>query len=200
MNDLFNEKAKGWDINEMVLQLSKNISAAIVENIELNKQMQVMDFGAGTGLITEKIIPHVKHVVAVDISQAMLNELAAKDSINGKVEIICQDITEQPLDKKFDLIMSAMAMHHVKDTALLFQRFAEHLKPEAKVAIADLDSEDGTFHPADIEGVYHHGFDREDLKDIMQKNGFKDINFVTALTVEKEINNFPVFLVTATKV
>lgn len=200
MADLFNEKAKGWDINEMVLQLSKNISAAIVDNLELNEQMQVMDFGAGTGLITEKIVPHVNNIVAVDISQAMLNELAEKDDFNDRVEIICQDITEQPLDKKFDLIMSAMAMHHVKDTALLFQRFAEHLKPEAKVAIADLDAEDGTFHPVDVEGVYHHGFDRDELKDIMKKKGFKDINFITALTVEKENNDYPVFLVTATKV
>jgi len=199
MSDLFNEKAKDWDVNEMVLQLSTSISSAILKNIQVNNEMQVMDFGAGTGLITSRISPHVKHVVAVDISEAMLKELSSKSELKNNVEVVCQNIIEQSLDQKFDLIMSAMAMHHVKDTDLLFQRFAEHLKPGAKVALADLDSEDGSFHPADIEGVYHDGFDRNQLKNVMKKQGFEDIKFVTALTVDKEVKSYPVFLVTATK-
>ena len=110
---------------------------------------------------------------------------------------MCQDITKQPLEEKFDVIMSAMAMHHVEDTDLLMQRLFEHLKPDARLALVDLDAEDGTFHPADIEGVYHDGFDREELKTIMEKNGFKDIKFVTAHTVDKEEKKYPIFLVTA---
>ena len=199
MSDLFTEKAKDWDVNEMVLQLSNATSSAILENIEFNEQMQVMDFGAGTGLITSQIAAHVGSITAVDISQAMLDKLVEKTDLKGKVQTVCQDITEQPLDAKFDVIMSAMAMHHVKDTNLLMQRFAEHLKPGAKVALADLDSEDGSFHPADIEGVYHDGFDRENLKQTLEKNGFKDIQFVTAHTVNKEVKSYPIFLVTATK-
>ena len=129
----------------------------------------------------------------------MLDKLAEKINLNDKVKTVCQDITEQPLDAKFDVIMSAMALHHVKDTNLLMQRFSEHLKPGAKVALADLDSEDGSFHPADIEGVFHDGFDRENLKKMLEKNGFKDIQFITAHTVNKEVKSYPVFLVTATK-
>lgn len=199
MSDLFTEKAKDWDVNDMVLQLSTAIGGSILENVELNDQMQVMDFGAGTGLITSHVFPQVKNIIAVDVSQAMLDKLIAKPEFHGKVEAVCQDITEQPLNLKFDLIMSAMAMHHVKDTQLLFKRFAEHLKPGAKIAIADLDAEDGSFHPEEVEGVYHNGFDQNDLKKELQENGFKDINFVTAHTVKKEDKTYPVFLVTATK-
>ena len=200
MSDLFNEKAKDWDVNEMVLQLSNATSSAILENIDFNNQMQVMDFGAGTGLITSQVAPLVASITAVDVSQAMLDKLAEKAELKGKVQTICQDITKLPLDMKFDVIMSAMAMHHVEDTNLLFQRFAEHMSSGAKIAIADLDAEDGTFHPADIEGVYHDGFDRNELKNKLQKNGFENIQFVTAHTVNKETKSYPVFLVTATKV
>ena len=199
MSDLFNEKAKDWDVNEMVLQLSKATSSAILENVVLNDQMQVMDFGAGTGLITSHILPKVKNIVAVDVSKAMLEALAAKEDFHGKVEAVCQDIPGRPLNRKFDLIMSAMAMHHVKDTNLLIQRFAEHLEEGAKVAISDLDAEDGTFHPADVEGVFHDGFERDNLKNLLKKNGFEHIQFVTAHTVNKEGKNYPVFLVTAVK-
>ena len=199
MSDLFTEKAKEWDKNEMVLQLSKETSSAILENIKFNDQMQVMDFGAGTGLITSQIASHVDLVTAVDISQSMLDKLIEKTDLTDKVNIVCQDILERPLNKKFDLIMSAMALHHVKDTDLLLLRFAEHLKTGAKIALADLDAEDGSFHPEDIEGVYHDGFEREDLKTILEKNGFNDIRFVTAHTVNKDSKNYPIFLVTATK-
>lgn len=197
MSDLFTEKAKDWDVNEMVVELSNATSAAILENIEFNDQMQVMDFGAGTGLISSKILPHVASITAVDISQAMLDKLTEKVELKDKVQTVCQDITKQPLDMKFDVIMSAMAMHHVEDTSLLMQSLSQHLKQGAKVALLDLDSEDGTFHPADAEGVYHDGFNRDELKSIMEKNGFTNIKFVTAHTVNKEVKSYPVFLVTA---
>ena len=199
MSDLFNEKAKEWDQNEMVLQLSKGTSSAILENINFNDQMQVMDFGAGTGLITAQIAPHVSSVTAVDISQSMLDKLEEKTNLKDKVKTVCQDITKQPLEQKFDVIMSAMAMHHVEDTNLLIQRFSEHMNSGAKVALADLDSEDGYFHPAEVEGVYHDGFDRANLQSILEKNNFIDVKFVTAHTVKKEAKSYPVFLVTATK-
>lgn len=199
MADLFNEKAKDWDVNEMVLQLSSAIGSAILKNIEFNEHMQVMDLGAGTGLISTHIAPRVKSIVAVDTSQAMLDKLVNKPDLAGKVKTVCQDITEKPLDTEFDVIMSAMAMHHVKDTDLLLQRFYEHLKPGAKLAVADLDKEDGSFHPADIEGVFHHGFDRSELKNSLQKQGFQDIQFITAHTIDREGQHYPVFLVTAAK-
>ena len=47
--------------------ISKATSAAILENVEFNDQMQVMDFGAGTGLITSQVATHVDTVTAVDI-------------------------------------------------------------------------------------------------------------------------------------
>lgn len=199
MTDLFNEKAKDWDVNEMVLQLSNATSAAILENIEFNDQMHVLDFGAGTGLVTSQVAAHVGAITAVDISQSMLDKLVEKINLNDKVQTVCQDITEQALKQKFDVIISAMAMHHVKDTNLLMQCFADHLKSGAKIALADLDKEDGTFHPADIEGVFHDGFDRDSLRIILEKNGFKDIQFVTAHTVNKEMKSYPIFLVTAIK-
>ena len=123
----------------------------------------------------------------------------AKPELKDKVHIVCQDITRQALDKKFDVIISAMAMHHVEDTDNLIKSFASHLEPQGQVALADLDSEDGTFHPEDVEGVYHHGFDRDALKAILEQNGFTDVAFTTAHTVNKEGKDYPVFLVTATR-
>jgi len=199
MPDLFKEKAGDWDANEMRSKLSSAIGTTILANVALHEKMTVMDFGAGTGLLTSHVAPRVKTIAAVDISAAMLDRLVAKPEFQGKVTAICQDIIEQPLESQFDLIISAMAMHHVEDTARLLTAFYKHLKPGGRIALADLDQEDGTFHEPGTKGVYHSGFARNDLEKIIKNTGFSDICFYTALTVERHGKSFPIFLVVATK-
>ena len=199
MADLFKEKAKDWDVNEMVRNLSSAIGSAILDNVSLNDEMKVMDFGAGTGLVSGHVAPLVNKITAIDISETMLQRLMEKPELKGKVECVCQNILEKPIDDKFDLIMSAMAMHHVEDTEKMLKSFAHHLKPGARVALADLDKEDGNFHPPEIEGVFHSGFEREEFQKILENNGFEDVRFVTAHTVSKGPQDYPIFLVLAKK-
>ncbi|NKB69382.1 MAG: methyltransferase domain-containing protein [Candidatus Latescibacteria bacterium] len=199
MSDLFNEKAKNWDSNERAKRLSAAVGSSIVGQVPLQAQMQVMDFGAGTGLISAQVAPHVKQITAVDISEAMLEKLAAKPELHGKVEIVCRNIIDNPIDTKFDLIISAMAMHHVEDTTKLVQRFAQQLHPGGTVALADLDKEEGTFHPPNTDGVFHFGFARDELQMLFAENGFKNIGFSTAHSIDKEDRSYPVFLLVASK-
>lgn len=199
MADHFDEKSRDWDVNDVVKGLSSTIGPSILEHIALSDQMDVMDFGAGTGLISAHIAPFVKKITAVDISEAMLNKLAAKQEMAGKVDAVCQDIIHNPLNKRFDLIVSAMAMHHVQDTHKLIQTFSEHLKPGGRVALADLDREDGTFHPENTPGVFHAGFDRNELQRVLENHGFDNVHFFTPHTVKKNSKQYPVFLVIAAK-
>ena len=199
MSDYFNKRAQDWDADDMVSRLSSAIGSSILEHVPLHDQMDVMDFGAGTGLISSHVAPLVSKILAVDTSEEMLNKLASKPEFHGKVEALQQNILDQPIDRKFDLIMSAMAVHHVEDTGKLIQRFAEHLKPGAMIALADLDKEDGSFHPEEAEGVFHSGFERDSLQGILEDHGFEDITFVTAHTVSKEEKEYPIFLVIARK-
>ena len=69
----------------------------------------------------------------------------------------------------------------------------------SRALAADLDTEDGTFHPANTEGVFHQGFDRADLGKLLVDAGFVDVAFDTAVVVHKEQRAYPVFLVTARK-
>ena len=199
MTDLFKEKAQDWDANEMIKGLSIGIGKAIQANVNLNNTMTVMDFGAGTGLITSHIADQVAKVVAVDVSQAMLDKLIAKAELCNKVDVVCRNILQNPLPDRFDLIVSAMAMHHIEDTKHLIKCFAAHLKPGGIIALADLDEEDGTFHPANILGVYHNGFNRDTFRSILTEQGFANIRFVTAHTVNIKEKTYPVFLVIATR-
>mgnify|MGYP003382728867 CR=1 FL=1 len=199
MTDLFRDKASDWDARPTPTQISEGVFEALKVRVSLAPEMSVLDFGAGTGLLIEKIAPFVGRLLAVDVSQAMLEKLLTKPALAGKVEVFCQDILERPLGQHADLAVSAMAMHHVKDTHALATALFDHLKPGGRIALADLDTEDGSFHPAQVEGVFHQGFDRSSLGRILSDAGFADVDFGTACVVEKEDRRYPVFLVTATK-
>ena len=158
-----------------------------------------MDFGAGTGLIAGAVAPLVAHLHAVDVSASMLAQLAAKEALRGKVTVHCHDLTASPLDLRVDLVVSAMAMHHVADTDALLRALHASLREGGRVALADLDAEDGTFHPPGTEGVFHAGFSRDDLAARLTAAGFVDIAFETTTVVHKEERSYPVFLVTASR-
>ena len=200
MTERFDKAAKEWDKSDKRMQLARNIGSAIVENVTMTPQMHIMDFGAGTGLLAEHVVPKVARVSAVDISQGMLDELVVKPSLQGKVAAYCQNILHEPLEDDFDGIVSAMALHHVEDTDEILKVFYEHLKTGGFVALADLDKEDGTFHTDGNEGVFHFGFDRGVFRSKLESAGFKDVRFHTVHTFEKENGRtYDVFLATAYK-
>lgn len=197
MTDLFVDKAASWDERPVPKQISEGVWGALQAAIAFAPELTVLDFGAGTGLLASKVAPHVARVLAVDVSPAMLEQLAKKPESAGKVEAHCLDLTRQPLGRSVDLVVSAMALHHVADTHALLRALFEHLTPGGRVALADLDAEDGSFHPPGTEGVFHHGFAREALAEALRAAGFVAVQFVTACEVTKEARRYPVFLVTA---
>ena len=197
--DLFAHKSKSWDMNSKRVQNAKGIAELIVKNIRLNKSMELMDFGAGTGLLSYFVAPYVKKIVAVDSSPSMLLEFKSKcDEFVCETEVIEKDLSTDTLDRTFDGIISSMTIHHLDDTIALFEKFYTMLNDGGFIAIADLDSEDGSFH-SENTGVHHHGFDREALQLIAENAGFKDVKFDLASTIDKPHRTFTVFLLTAVK-
>ncbi|KYJ85710.1 class I SAM-dependent DNA methyltransferase [Sulfurovum riftiae] len=197
--DHFAHKSKSWDMNSKRVQNAKGIADLIVKNIELSPAIELMDFGAGTGLLSYFIAPHVKKIVAIDNSPSMLEEFKKKcDEFECETEVIQKDLSREIVERKFDGIISSMTIHHVEDQKALFSKFYEMLNENGFIAIADLDSEDGSFH-SDNTGVFHHGFDREMLKSVAKEAGFRNITFSLANTINKPHRDFTVFLMTAYK-
>jgi 2-polyprenyl-3-methyl-5-hydroxy-6-metoxy-1,4-benzoquinol methylase len=195
--DHFAHKSKSWDMSSRRVKNAKSIAESIIRNITLDRDMELMDFGAGTGLLSYFISPHVARITAVDSSPSMLEQFAEKRSeFACETESILIDLEQHTLERKFDGIISSMTIHHIKDVGALFSKFYEMLKPGAFFAIADLDSEDGTFH-SDDTGVFHHGFERKFLESEAGRAGFAHVNFETVSTIEKPNRDFTVFLMTA---
>jgi len=198
MQDHFQHKAQTWDAGSIRVQGAKKIADAISKKIELNKTMEVVDFGVGTGLLGFEIAKVVDKIYGVDTSATMLEKLKEKNTKELSIEPICQDIIHEPLTKNFDGLISSMTLHHVENLKTFFETIYKNLKSGGFIAIADLESEDGTFH-SDNTGVFHFGFDENELCEIVKSAGFKDVNFENINTINKPHRDFGIFLITAYK-
>lgn len=199
MDERFDQAAENWDAGEMRQRIASAVFATMVSRIALQKNMDILDFGCGTGLLGFKIAPMVRSVTGVDLSEKMLERLEAKNTPSLRIATVCRDILTDPLEERFHGIVSSMAMHHVADTAKLFETFNRHLRRDGFIAIADLEAEDGTFHTHGNEGVCHFGFEREALRRIIENAGFVNVRFHRAHVVRKEDREYPIFVVTALK-
>jgi tRNA (cmo5U34)-methyltransferase len=195
----FDQIAGTWDADAARVRLANAVGEAIARQVTLNRSMDLLDFGCGTGLLTLALQPLVGRVTGADTSQAMLDVLAGKlreGALGSATTLLLRPDDDYALSGTYDLIVSSMALHHVADLPALFARFRDHLRPGGWVALADLDREDGTFHPAGVTDVFHLGFDRQDLKGLLRAAGFDDLADSTAFVHPRDGRNYPVFLVT----
>jgi len=197
--DFFQHKADDYEKDNNRVDNVKNIANSILNEINFTKSMEIMDFGSGTGLLLEKIAPYVKKITAIDMSTSMNKKLHdKKDLLPCDLDILEVDLSKSKLDKKFDLIISSMTLHHIEDIEALFCDFYTMLNENGSIALADLDSEDGDFHTKDT-GVFHFGFDREEIVQVAKNAGFKNIKITSSSIAYKPHGAYPIFLLTASK-
>ena len=196
-NDFFKHKAESYEQDNRRVANVENIAASILSRIHFEADMHIMDFGSGTGLLLENIAPVVGNITAVDISISMNEQLEKKrDSLTCELEILEMDLSKTNLDRKFDGIISSMTMHHVDDVKTMFARFHSMLNSDGFIAIADLETEDGSFHSEDT-GVFHSGFDRDELLNFAKGAGFSSVEVEAICTVHKPQGDYPILLLTA---
>lgn len=199
MTERFNQAAAEWDKGDTRQNIAQAVFRTITSRIALLPHMEILDFGCGTGLLAFKVAPLVRSVSGVDLSEKMLEQLRAKNTPSVSVTPVYADILKEPLSMTFHGIISSMALHHVENLGLLFRAFHAMVKKDGFLALADLEEEDGGFHTHGNEGVYHLGFNREELRRIIEEAGFTNVRFHHAYTVSKENGEYPIFLVTATR-
>ncbi|CUU47214.1 class I SAM-dependent DNA methyltransferase [Clostridium beijerinckii] len=103
-----------------------------------------LDLACGTGNVSINVAKYFKTVYAVDLSDDMLNVAFDKFKKNKiKAKVICQDMCELSLNKRFDLITSVLdsTNYITEDEDLLdyFSNVYEHLK-ENGIFIFDINS------------------------------------------------------------
>jgi len=195
----FDERARDWDTPER-RDRAEQVAAAIRASVPLRPDARLIDIGAGTGLLGLALAGDVGEVVLAEPSGGMLEVAREKlpDDGTRRVSAVRFDLTgDPPPGEPFDVAVSMLVLHHLEDTTGALGAILRLLRPGGHLALADLDTEDGSFHSADAEGIHHHGFDRDALAEQARAAGFVDIEFRTPTAIEHEAGRYPVFLLLA---
>ncbi len=159
---------RGGYYDEDVITRLQN--AGLVKN-----DMVLVDLGAGDGYLSRAIASEVSSVIAVDISEAMLNELAKKADKQGisNIRTVLGDGCDIPLsDNGVDIICANMFLHHIDEPITAIKEMHRILKPGGRVFLADL-REHGNREFKDTMHDVWQGFSENEITGWFEKCGFK---------------------------
>ena len=201
----FDERAKDWDSDPKKVERARQVAEQIRGMVPLSREMNALEYGCGTGLLSFALQEDLGQITLADTSQGMLDVLTDKIKAAGVTNMhpVRLDLAEDTIPAaRFQDPYSLMTLHHIQNTQDILRKFHALLEPNGILLIADLDKEDGSFHTDGTTDV-HMGFARADLQRQVESAGFKGVQFTTAYVIKKKIGDeersFPVFLMSARK-
>ncbi|MDR2246493.1 MAG: class I SAM-dependent methyltransferase [Treponema sp.] len=119
-----------WDHNQQYQNY-------LLKNIPPNCRC-ILDVGCGTGELTKKLVPYSSEIIGIDVSENMINE-AGKRNNDRKINYIKVSAEKylEDIDRKFDVIISIAALHHMNEEKIL-ETMRNRLTKEGKIIILDL--------------------------------------------------------------
>lgn len=196
----FDERARDWDDQDKV-DRARIVAAAIEGAVAPTPATRLLEYGAGTGLVTQFLAgPSWEHVTLADPSGGMrevMEDKAGDGRLPASSAIIDLDLAaaDGPLDE-FDLVITVMALHHVPEPKAVLAGAARALAPSGHLCIVDLVAEDGSFH-ADTDFEVHDGFEEAQLTAWLGDAGFEVVSFAIVHEMVKDDRPYPLFLAVA---
>jgi tRNA (cmo5U34)-methyltransferase len=196
----FDAHAREWDNNQTHIDRSVAIASEMGKKLPAGLPLKALEYGAGTGLLSFQLKDKFSEIVLMDNSQEMIKVCKEKVEYyhTGHIKPIWFDLEHNDYKEKFDIIYSQMVLHHVNDIELILDKFHSMLNSGGILAIADLFTEDGSFHGPDVK--VHLGFDPDRLIENLKIKGFNHGEYKTCFIIKRPDDlEYPVFLLTAIK-
>ena len=112
----------------------------VVEMVEPKPDWDALDIATGAGHTAAIFAPHVKSVIASDITAEMLQEATALAKERGLSNMTAQTAEAQDLpfaDASFDLVTCRLAAHHFPNPEQFVAEVSRVLRPGGKFALVD---------------------------------------------------------------
>ncbi|EIQ7472764.1 class I SAM-dependent methyltransferase [Vibrio parahaemolyticus] len=110
--------AKNWESNPATEQFAQSVFAQLQQLTQLDG-IKVLDFGCGTGQLSQLLSPIVKDIVALDASEAMIEELDKKELLNVEpvVDALSRGLVAQhpAFRGQFDLVVASSVLAFIDD-------------------------------------------------------------------------------------
>jgi ubiquinone/menaquinone biosynthesis C-methylase UbiE len=185
----FNQIANNWDTPDKIAMYTL-YSQKINSVLTRKDSIKILEVGCGTGLLGSHFINNNNQLIGVDTSIGMLDVFNKKFENNKNVKSYLHNLEKEVLEESaFNLIISSMAFHHLKNPRSMIAKLKKMLTHDGQIIIIDLDKEDGSFHPDPKNmGVEHFGFSKFET-DLWGNNQREIIN-----VMKKDNKEYPIFM------
>jgi SAM-dependent methyltransferase len=164
----------------------------------LPREFVVADLGCGTGRVSAALAPHVKQVIAVDNSPAMLKAAKKQAGEFANVDLRRGEVSAVPIDDgACDAALLLLVLGYVPDPAGALKEMARILKPGGRAVIVDLLPHDRDDFRRRM-GQQRLGFIRADVEQLMSAAGFAATT-VRPLPPEPNVKGPALFVAVGTK-
>jgi ubiquinone/menaquinone biosynthesis C-methylase UbiE/DNA-binding transcriptional ArsR family regulator len=168
--------------------------------LSLTPPMDVADLGAGEGTLSELLARRARSVIAVDLSEKMVEFGARQAQEHGisNLQYRLGDIEEPPIaEDSVDLAIFSQALHHAANPARAVQAAYRILRSSGRIVVLDLLAHN--FEQArELYADFWLGFSEVDLLGLLRSAGFAQIE-TRVVYREPESPFFQTVLATATK-
>lgn len=188
MSNEWDEYAENWDVDPSVEKYAKNAFSELLDSINING-LTVLDFGCGTGALTQLMSPSVESIVAIDPSSEMI-KLLDKKALNN-VTSICDYLSSElvqnfpELENKFDLIVASSVCGFLPDYEMTLSLLKSLLKKDGLFVQWDWLSED------DSSGM---GLSEKRVKQAFLASGFVSFKVNSPFIMNSSKGNMPVLM------
>jgi len=104
-------------------------------------EARVLDLGCGGGHVSYRVAPHVREVVACDLTPDMLDQVKRTASERGLTNIVAQQGAAEQLpfaNGAFDIVVSRFSTHHWRDMEAGLREARRVLKKAGRAVFADV--------------------------------------------------------------
>ena len=167
MTDSWDDYADDWDSNAAARSYADLAYRSLIKHVDPTSCKRILDFGCGTGLLTERLVNNVSLITGLDTSAKMIGEFERK-KLHG-VATECNEMTSEWVagtiarQGKFDLIVASSVCAFLPNFESFLTNAKRALMPGGLFVQWD-------WHAADSTST--SGFCRDSLAAAYTKAGF----------------------------
>jgi len=166
----FTGAADDWDAMRCELYGHEFLDAALAALTPAD--WTIADLGCGTGRSIGELAPHVKHVIGIDNTPAMVKAARQRTASLDNVTIRKGELEALPIDDQAaDAALMVLVLTYVGEVSTALAEAARVVKPGGRLVIIDLLHHDRADFRRDMNQL-HMGFDPDELAEELKRAGF----------------------------
>ena len=188
-NNEWDDYAEEWDSNASTAEYADNAFRELTQAVKLD-DLRVFDFGCGTGLLAERLSPHVDKVVALDGARKMIEQLKFKalPNVFPIADFLTTDLIKNNalMNAKFDLVTASSVCAFLPDYEATLLLLKSLLVSGGIYVQWDWFSTDESSEM---------GFTERKVSQSLNDAGFINISLTQPFTIENSNGKMPVLMV-----